>query len=67
MSQVTALISYLKENGSITPLQALSDLGIMRLAARILEIRGKGYSIDTDISKSLSGKRYARYIYRGKK
>lgn len=40
-SQVERVLKYLKDFGSITQLQALNDLGIMRLASRISEIKRK--------------------------
>ena len=37
------------ENGSITQLEALRDLGIMRLASRISDLRKQGYDIKGDM------------------
>lgn len=45
-NQCQRIITYLNDFGSITQLQALADLGIMRLASRISELRKKGYAID---------------------
>ena len=44
----------------ITPLEALDDLGCMRLAARIAELREAGHNIVT-VNESANGKHYARY------
>lgn len=45
MTQTERVLQYLKDFGSITPLQALSDLGVMRLGARIWDLRQEGYPI----------------------
>jgi hypothetical protein len=37
-TQVDRVLAYLDEHGSITQLDALMDLGVMRLASRISEI-----------------------------
>lgn len=37
--QTRAVLSWIKEHGSITPLVAKDELGVMRLAARIFDIR----------------------------
>ena len=42
------VFDYLVENGSITPLDAIVDLGETRLAARICELKKKGIIIHTD-------------------
>lgn len=33
------VLQYLKENGSITPIDAMREFGILRLSARIYELR----------------------------
>ena len=38
-TQNDRIIQYMDEFGSITQMQALSDLGIMRLASRIHDLR----------------------------
>lgn len=45
-TQCERIRKYLKDFGSITQLQALSDLGIMRLASRISEMRQAGEAIE---------------------
>lgn len=57
-SQKQAVLSHLKEYGSITPLEALKLYGCLRLGARISDRRDEGYMITTDIAE---GKRYAIY------
>lgn len=44
-TQCDRIRNYLSDFGSITQLQALSDLGIMRLASRISEMRKDGENI----------------------
>lgn len=61
MSQRELILEHLKARGSITPLEALADYGIMRLSARIDELRKRGHDIDTDTETSAAGKTYARY------
>lgn len=46
-TQCKRILDYLDDYGSITPIEALRDLGIMRLAARIHEIRSR-YGIPVD-------------------
>jgi hypothetical protein len=43
--QVERIKDYLQRYGSITQLEALKDLGIMRLASRITEMRKDGEGI----------------------
>ena len=59
MSQCDQVLRHLKK-APITPMQALQDYGCMRLAARIDDLRGKGYRIKTEMVKR-NGKRFARY------
>lgn len=44
-TQCIRIIDYMKRFGSITQYQALADLGVMRLASRISELRKQGYNI----------------------
>ena len=55
------LLSYLHLYGSVTQLEALRDLGCMRLAPRVHELRQHGYRIDTKRVKAPNGKNYACY------
>jgi len=45
MTQTERILQYMQDFGSITPLQALGDLGVMRLGARIWDLRQAGYPI----------------------
>lgn len=49
MSQETRLLEYLKtHDAGIKPLEALQELGIYRLSARIKDLRDHGYNIVTN-------------------
>ena len=61
-AQCEAILWHLEHRGSITPIEALNELGCFRLAARIEELRRSGHGIKTIIEKR-KGKRYARYVY----
>lgn len=64
-SQSEQILEYMKENGSITPMDALLQFHCMRLGARIHDLKLDGYAIRSEIEthKSEDGRtsRYARY------
>ena len=67
MTQKQMVIDYIKNFGSITPMEAFSDLGITKLATRVSELRRNGERI---VKKMENGKnrfgrkiRYARYCF----
>lgn len=64
MSQTDAILEHLKSGNTITPVDALRDFGCFRLAARIDELRHRGFDIET-INEKRNGKKYARYVLRG--
>lgn len=45
LSQADRVRDYIAEFGSITQLEALRDLGVMRLASRITDLRKEGVAI----------------------
>lgn len=45
MTQAQRVLEYIRQFGSITQLEALRDLGVMRLASRISDLRKHGYNI----------------------
>ena len=47
-TQNERILSYIEENGSITQLEALNELGVMRLASRISDLKRKGYNIKSE-------------------
>jgi len=54
--------AYLESGRSITPLEALSNFGIFRLATAIDTLRKRGLPIETEMKKDPNGKTYARYV-----
>lgn len=44
-TQCARVLRYLKENESITAMEALNELGIFRLASRICDLRQSGIEI----------------------
>jgi hypothetical protein len=60
-SQKKIILKKLQKGERITPLDALSEIGCFRLSGRIFEIREEGYDVRTEIIKTKSGKRIARY------
>lgn len=59
-NQKDKILDYLKKHKCITPLQALIELGIYRLSARILDLKKDGKIIKTEIICN-NKKRYASY------
>ena len=47
----TRVIKYIKTYGSITPIQAIQDLGNTRLAASVFELKELGWDIETEMIK----------------
>lgn len=64
-NQCALVLQHLAERGSITPLEAMQDYGIMRLAARIADLRKLGYRISSEAETANNrfgeAVRYARY------
>lgn len=67
MSQKDMVLDYIREFGSITPIDAFRDLGVTRLAAKIFELKKDGHDIHTEREhgKNRFGQatRYARYSF----
>ena len=65
MTQIEKIINYIEKHGSITPLEATTELGVMRLASRICDIKRLGYDVVTETVNSVNRDgtptRYARY------
>lgn len=47
-SQSSDLLNYLQTHNKVTQYDTLSALGIMRLSARVFDLRKAGYEIRTD-------------------
>ena len=60
-TQAQRILDYIKEFGSITQIEALRDIGCMRLASRVSELRKQGVNI---ISKTEAvNNRYGEKCY----
>lgn len=63
--QTDMILAYLREHGSITPIEAMKEFGCMRLAARIADLKAAGHLINTFTETSMNKGgykvRYARY------
>ena len=60
------VLELLRERGEagVTPLDALDRVGSFRLGARIWELKAEGYDVETDMVRTATGKRIARYRLR---
>lgn len=65
-TQNERIIKYIEQFGSITQLEALRDLGVMRLASRISDLKRLGYPITSKtetvknrFNENVSIKRYS--------
>ena len=69
MTQCERVLRHLKTYKKITPMEAMRDYGIMRLASRINELRKMGVSISsrTEKGKNRFGEdtHYSVYYYEG--
>lgn len=48
-TQNQRVLDYMEETGGITQLEALNELGVMRLASRISDLRKRGYNITSEM------------------
>ena len=64
-TQNERIVAYIRQFGSITPLQAVADIGCMRLASRINDLKRMGYRIRTEYitgtNRMGEKTRFARY------
>lgn len=64
-SQKQMVLDYMREFGSITPIDAFRDLGVTRLASIVFTLKEEGHDIDkvVETGKNRFGNqtRYARY------
>lgn len=59
-SQAERILSFLLEGNRITPLEALSRFGSLRLGGRCFDLRKAGWNVQTEMVKR-NGKRFAEY------
>lgn len=60
-TQCDRILRHLKDFGSISSLEAVSEYGIMRLAARISDLKKKGYAISSETASAKN--RYGEVAY----
>lgn len=61
-SQRSRVLIHMKTFGSLTTLQRLREMGLLRLAARVHELRKVGYPILTYKACGLTNRSVAKYI-----
>lgn len=49
MTQCDRIVQYMQENGSITSWEAMRELGCLRLASRIHDLREMGIGIEKEM------------------
>ena len=61
MTQRDRIINYIKAFGSITPMEAFTDLGITKLATRVSEMKRGGIQFKQEMESSLN--RYGETVH----
>ena len=65
MTQCEKILRHMEDYGSITPMEAMSEYGVMRLASRVNDLKHFGFDIRRvmENGKNRYGERvsYARY------
>ena len=71
MTQQERILNYIKMFGSISPIEAFTDLGITKLATRVSEMRKEGIEIagEMESARNRFGDKvhYMRYSLEAKK
>ena len=66
MTQKEMILQHLKKFGSITQKDAMDNYGIMRLGARVYDLKGEGYPISKEMECGTNrfgrAVAYARYL-----
>ena len=60
VTQKKLIVRYIKDFGSITPMQAYEDLGITKLSTRISEMKKDGLRFEAETVKSKN--RYGKSV-----
>lgn len=65
-TQCDRIIRHLRDYGSITSIEAITEYGILRLASRINDLKRKGHNIvsETAVGKNRYGEKVHYSIYR---
>lgn len=61
MSQRDRILTYMHDEGSITALEAVRELGVLQLSARLVELEKRGYRFNKKQESSLN--RYGEKVY----
>ena len=61
MNQSERIVQYIREFGSISPMEAFRDLGVTKLATRISEMRQAGIEFEQKYEKALN--RYGEPVH----
>ena len=66
MTQCQRILKYMDDFGTISTMQAFSDLGVTRLASRIHDLKQMGYEIESETrySKNRYGESTHYSVYR---
>lgn len=59
-SQQKMILQYMEDFGSITPAEAMEDIGCYRLGARIYDLKHLGYNIRTEMVEKTN--RYGKKV-----
>lgn len=52
VTQCDRILRHMKDYGSISSLEAITEYGILRLASRINDLKRRGYKISSETKKS---------------
>lgn len=65
-TQCDRIIRHLRDYGSITSLEAITEYGILRLASRINDLKRKGYNIvsETAVGENRYNEKVHYSVYR---
>lgn len=65
-TQCERILRHLRDYGSITSLEAITEYGILRLASRITDLKGQGYHISAErgTGKNRYGETTSFAVYR---
>lgn len=61
MAQRDRILTYMHDEGSITALEAVRELGVLQLSARLVELEKRGYRFNKKQESSLN--RYGEKVY----
>lgn len=62
--QLTVVLDWLRNKGELTTMEAVTELGVMSLPRRIMELGRAGIEISMEYRTSANGRRYGVYSLR---